>query len=630
MFIIKKFFIQIEKLNFSYKQFIFGIFDLLFIYFSFYIAIWFGSNQNELSLNLNLYKGIFFISAFSTIIVYLKSDFYSSITKYTISPLFYSLTIKNIISFTFTFGISIIFNLPHPNLKVWILFLLFSVIITGYSRYIFRDIVNYIGNENDNYEKRVAIYGAGNAGALLANTLLVKKKFKINCFIDDDYQKTRRKLYQIPIYTPEFLYKNKNLVDLILVAIPSLSYNKRREFFLKLQKVGIPFLAVPDLTDLSTGKVKIDKLQPVLLDDFLGRDKVEFDKQKLSKNVKDLNICVTGGGGSIGIELCKQLLELNPKRIVILEISEPNLYKVEQILLNKNKKNIDFKIFLGSALDKKLVEEIFFQEKIDIIFHAAAYKHVPLVEKNPIEGIKNNVFSTKILCEAAMKMNLKNFVLISTDKAVRPTNIMGASKRLAELIVQSFSEISKKNNKSGVFTKFSMVRFGNVLGSSGSVVPLFQKQIEKGGPVTITHPDVIRYFMTISEAVSLVIESTFYAKSGDVFLLDMGDSMKISDLALKMIQVNGLTVRNENNPNGDIEVKYIGLRPGEKLYEELIINADAKITPNKKIFSALEKSILYENLIPKIDTLKKLIEERNEKGILKILKELVPEWNQYI
>ena len=629
MIIIKNLFLQVEKLNFLYKKFIFGLFDFLFIYFSLCLALWFSSVQNEFSLNLNLYKGIFYIISFSTITLYLKSGFYSSITKYTIRPLLYSLTIRNIISFTFSYIISVIFNLPYPNLKVWTLFLIISIIITGYSRYIFRDILNYIGNENYKYQKRVAIYGAGHAGALLANTLLSKNKFKINFFIDDDYQKTRRKLYQIPIHTPEFLYKNQNSIDLVLVAIPSLSGKKRSEFFFKLKKIGIPFLAVPDLNDLSTGKVKIDKLQPVLLDDFLGRDKVEFDQQKLKKNVKDLNICVTGGGGSIGIELCKQLLELNPKKIVILEISELNLYKTEQSLLNINKKNINLKIYLGSALNKKLVEEIFFGEKIDMVFHAAAYKHVPLVEKNPIEGIKNNVFSTKILCEVAMKANLKNFVLISTDKAVRPTNIMGASKRLAELVVQSYSEVSKKNKKSEIFTKFSMVRFGNVLGSSGSVVPLFQKQIEKGGPVTITHPDVIRYFMTISEAVSLVIESTFYAKSGDVFLLDMGDSMKINDLALKMIQVNGLTVKSKDNPNGDIEIKYIGLRPGEKLYEELIINADAKNTPNKKIFSAVEDFIPYENLSPKLNALMNYIEERRERDILLTLKELVPEWKQY-
>ena len=321
-------------------------------------------------------------------------------------------------------------------------------------------------------------------------------------------------------------------------------------------------------------------------------------------------------------------MKYNPKKLILLERSEINIYSIEQTLSEKNINDINLVFVLGCAMNKRTMEKIFSEEEIQIVFHAAAYKHVPIVEKNPIRGIENNVLSTKVLCEISSKYKVENFCLISTDKAVRPSNVMGASKRLAELIVQSYSQISEsKINKGDLSTCFSMVRFGNVLDSSGSVVPIFRKQIRRGGPITITHPEITRFFMTISEAANLVLESIVYAEGGDLFLLDMGKPILIKDLATQMIKLSGLEIKNENNPKGDIEIIYTGLRPGEKLYEELLIDAEAIPTKNLNIFRAKEKFFSSKNFLIKLKNMENALLNENISEVLLILKEIIPEWN---
>ena len=362
------------------------------------------------------------------------------------------------------------------------------------------------------------------------------------------------------------------------------------------------------------------------MEDLLGREIVSPVKSLLGPGISNLVVCVTGGGGSIGSELSRQILGLNAKKIILIDNSEHNLYSIYQELTGNPLSENKIIPLLGDVTNKNFVNHLLTKHKIDLIFHTAAYKHVPMVENNPISGLKNNVLSTNILCAAAVKNGVKQFILISTDKAVRPTNVMGASKRLAEMIVQAYAgeEIKKlKENKESV--KFSMVRFGNVLGSSGSVIPLFKSQIKQGGPVTITHKEITRFFMTIKEAVELVLQSLSIATNGDVVLLDMGEPVKIKYLAEQLIRLSGLTIKDKNN-GGDIEIIYTGLRPGEKLYEELLIDGKSEPTQHPLIFKAKEKFPSLTELNPKINKLKEYLYSENKDCCFKLLAEMVPEW----
>jgi FlaA1/EpsC-like NDP-sugar epimerase len=345
----------------------------------------------------------------------------------------------------------------------------------------------------------------------------------------------------------------------------------------------------------------------------------------LGPSIKNKVCCVTGAGGSIGSELVKQIIRLIPKKIVLFEINEYSLYSLMQEISNINE-DLEIVHILGDATKKNIVRNALIENSVDVLFHAAAYKHVPLVEENPLTGVFNNIVSTRLICEEALRADVEKVVFISTDKAVRPTNVMGASKRLGELIVQSYSELVTQDNK--LNTIYSIVRFGNVLGSSGSVIPLFKKQILQGGPITLTHPDVTRYFMTIEEAVSLVIQTSVLSKGGEVFLLDMGKPVKIIELAKQMIKLSGLNLRDENNINGDIDIKVVGLREGEKLYEELLIDAKAEETEHSLIFKARESFIPFDKLKNKLDILEEYLVNNDTKLVLSVLKELVPEWER--
>jgi len=384
------------------------------------------------------------------------------------------------------------------------------------------------------------------------------------------------------------------------------------------------------LRDIKEGKARIDDLKPVEIDDLLDRDLVKADKNIMLKSIEGFNICITGAGGSIGSELCKEILKLNPNKLVILERNEPFLYKIESELKNVNQDKVEIISYLGCAANKSLVNNVFKSNNIDIVFHSAAYKHVDIVQRNPVQGILNNISSTLNICYQAKKNELKKVILISTDKAVRPKNVMGASKRLCEMIIQAFSEQELNNDDSSKKHKiiFSKVRFGNVLGSSGSVVPLFKRQLEAGGPITLTHKEVVRYFMTINEAVQLVIQTAALAKGGDLFLLDMGKSVKIYDLAKKMIRLSGLTIKDENNPDGDVEIKITGLRPGEKLYEELLVEKNSESTIHPLIFKAQDQKINSSFLFQKLNELELALLSNNESISLKILSEIIPEWSK--
>ena len=399
------------------------------------------------------------------------------------------------------------------------------------------------------------------------------------------------------IFSPNDISKlvRKYHIKIILLAIPSASRGERKSIIDSLIPLKIKVRTIPDMEDILQGNAKIDELREVKIEDLLGREPVLANKELLQKNIFDKTVMVTGAGGSIGSELCRQIILNHPKTLILFELSEFSLYSIHQELLEVVKRNnLSIKIhpILGNVQDIECLDRVLDHFNVDTIYHAAAYKHVPLVEYNIIEGIRNNIFGTYNVTICAAEHNVKSFVLISTDKAVRPTNTMGASKRMAELCLQALSDQLKNSQ-----TCFSMVRFGNVLGSSGSVIPLFRKQILKGGPITVTHPNIIRYFMTIPEAAQLVIQSGAMAKGGDVFILDMGEPVKIVDLAKNLIQLSGLSVKDENNPKGDIEITYTGLRPGEKLYEELLIGGDnVRKTEHSRIMTAEEYYLPFDQL----------------------------------
>jgi len=450
--------------------------------------------------------------------------------------------------------------------------------------------------------ERVIIYGAGSAGARLAIGLLGGDQFLPVAMIDDDptlYDKMVKGLIVHPPSTIQVLIRNTNATR-VLMAMPSASRRRRRAALERLMKFPVYVQTVPEITDLVSGKARVDDITDVDVEDLLGRDPVPPNASLLGKSIAGKKVMVTGAGGSIGSELCCQILKLRPRRLVLFEISEPALYEVDKNIHKVARElgsQCEIVTLLGSVHHEGRVREVMETFEVQTVYHAAAYKHVPIVEQNLFEGIHNNVFGTLHTARAAIDSGVETFVLISTDKAVSPTNVMGATKRFAELILQAY-------NSRNQTTRLCMVRFGNVLASSGSVVPLFREQIRSGGPVTVTHRDIIRYFMTIPEAAQLVIQAGSMARGGDVFVLDMGDPVKIHDLAYRMINLMGLSVRDEANPDGDIEIQFTGLRPAEKLYEELLIGANVTGTDHLRIMRADEDYVPFDELSVLITDLK--------------------------
>jgi len=448
---------------------------------------------------------------------------------------------------------------------------------------------------------RVIIYGAGEAGAHLVTQLQGRGDFVAVAFVDDNIALRGAVINGLEVLTPQSL---KDLIDefdvtRVLLALPSISRRRRLEIINQLEQLPVHVQTMPDTADLAAGNARVDDIREVDITDLLGRDAVPPNPKMLEACVAGRSVLVTGAGGSIGSELCLQIARLGPRRLVLLDTSEVALYMLDQALhelAHRKSLNVEVVALIGSVHHRERMREVLETYGIETVYHAAAYKHVPLVEHNMIEGIHNNVFGTLNTAEAAIAAGVKSFVLVSTDKAVLPTNVMGATKRFAELVLQGL-------NQRGSSTTFSMVRFGNVLASSGSVVPLFREQIRHGGPVTVTHPEIYRYFMTIPEAASLVIQAGSMGTGGDVFVLDMGKPVRIRDLAEKMIHLMGLTVRDEDHPDGDIEIHYTGLRPAEKLYEELLIGNDVSGTDHRSIMRAEEDFLPWDELKPLLDQL---------------------------
>ncbi len=624
-------YINLDKLNYltpRKRRALLLIFDVLIICFSIWLSFWLRLGT-ETNLRIIECLWLFPSTISSGILIYIFTGQYRGLTRHLKSKALYQIIIRNFLIILVISLISVMGELiMPPRSSLILLWILLSVFVGGF-RFILRDALlknRQKYNKNKAIENLI-IYGAGTAGARIASSLQNEDSTNILFFVDDSPFLNGRTLDGIKIKSPDAILQNKNKIDKILIAISSISSVKRNQIKNKLEYLNIPIFTIPSIEDIVSKKFTIKTNNNLYAEELLGREKVSPDPFLLSEGIKNENILITGAGGSIGSELCKQILSLNPQRIILLELSEIALYQIEKDLKSEICNSTIIKGYLGNACDKKLLKNIIRKDKVDIIFHAAAYKHVPIVEMNPLIGIKNNVFSTKAICEVSKELRISKVILISTDKAVRPTNIMGASKRLAELIVQVYAREDKKNKVNKLSkTKFSMVRFGNVLNSSGSVVPIFREQIANGGPITITHPDIIRYFMTIEEAAQLVIQAARLALGGDLFVLDMGKPVKITELAEQMITLSGLKLKNKSNSEGDIEIVFTGLRPGEKLYEELLIDAKCLKTSHPLIFRALERSIDPEVLWKKLDKLETEIENHNHEKSVKILSELIPDW----
>jgi FlaA1/EpsC-like NDP-sugar epimerase len=485
-----------------------------------------------------------------------------------------------------------------------------TLIIT--SRFLFKGVL-YSWDNFVNNRKPVVVYGAGSAGVQLVESLRKSAEYAPVAFVDDDEAKKGTIINYTEVHGIKDLRKviKKKKVKVLLLAIPSLSEVKKRELLKKLSKYPVEVKVLPSVAAIVNGKVSIENIKHVEVEDILGRPPVEPKKSLLKKNITAKNILITGAGGSIGSELCRQILELSPKKIVLYEHSEFNLYAIHHEL-SQSRKRAEIVPVLGDVTDQKRLEQLMTQYEIHSVYHAAAYKHVPMVEMNAVEGVYNNVVGTYRTALAAKNTDVENFVLISTDKAVRPTNVMGASKRFAEMILQGLQKQSEN-------TCFSMVRFGNVLDSAGSVVPLFRKQIKEGGPVTVTHAKVTRYFMSIPEAVQLVLQAGAMAKGGDVFVLDMGEPIRILDLAYRMIHLSGLVPVDEENPEGDIKIKIAGLRPGEKLYEELLIGDDVVQSEHPRIMQAREVDLAWDDVQSSVETFQNAHKLQDEEVVRKTL-----------
>ncbi|MFQ3191415.1 MAG: FlaA1/EpsC-like NDP-sugar epimerase [Paraglaciecola sp.] len=471
-----------------------------------------------------------------------------------------------------------------------------------------------VQSQNYKMREKCLIFGAAEAGRSLVQTLKVGNNLQPIAFIDDKKQYQNKQILGLPVGSRKDIpyYVKRFGVSKMLLAVHNTSADRRKELIVELEPYAIELLSIPNIQDLLSGKSKIDELREIRIEELLGREPVPPITRLLDINIRGKSVLVTGAGGSIGSELCRQIVKSDPSKLVLFELSEFNLYQIENEL-KQYYFDIPMVPILSSIQDTEVLRSVMDEHKIQTIYHAAAYKHVPMVESNPLAGIRNNVFGTSNVALVAAEFDVEKFVLISTDKAVRPTNVMGATKRFAELYIQGIAEL-------GPSTEFSIVRFGNVLGSSGSVVPLFTKQIRSGGPITVTHPDITRFFMTIPEAAQLVIQAGAMGSQGEVFVLDMGNSVKIVDLARKMAHLMGHSLKTTETPHGDIELKFSGLRPGEKLYEELLIDDADTTTEHPRIMGADEAKLPFEDVILLFDELNRLLLAHNADGAKALLR----------
>jgi len=553
--------------------------------------------------------------------VYALTGQYKGLTRYVGSFALYRLAGRNGLLVLLLALAGIMLQLPLPPRSSWLLLWLLLTGLTGSLRFGLRDLLLSLQVQPRHDLIRVAIYGAGAAGVQLAAALRLAGSHSVELFLDDAPHLWWRDINGVPIRSPQALQQGLGSIDQVLLAIPSLSRTRRRSILAALQPCGIHVLQVPSVEEITSGRARIDALRPIAIEELLGRDAVPPDPLLLGPGITDQVVLVSGAGGSIGAELCRQILRLQPRRLVLLERSEPSLYAIEQELRRDLAPGVELLAVLGSAADRPLLQRLLRQQAVQVVFHAAAYKHVPLVQANPLAGLANNVLATRVLAAASVEAGVASFTLISTDKAVRPTNVMGASKRAAELVIQALAQ-----ELPAAGPRLAMVRFGNVLGSSGSVVPLFREQIARGGPITLTHPEIIRYFMTIPEAAQLVLQAAVLARGGDLFLLDMGEPVRIRDLADQMVRLSGRSLRDAAHPDGDIEIVCTGLRPGEKLYEELLIDADSEATAHPLIYRARERALPPALVWHELDALEGAVGRQDQGAALAVLARLVPEW----
>lgn len=568
---------------------------------------------------LDPYLWIFIVPPLWVLPIFIHLGLYRAVLKYVddkiVATVFWGVTLAVLV---LTAVIVLARVTPFPRSSV-IIFWVFAMAYIGGSRFVLRGLIRRI-DAVDAPREPVLIYGAGRAGIQLMLALQAGREYRPMAFVDDNPDLWRRTFRGLAVHPPRELpaLLAETGARAILLAIPSASLSRQRQILESLESLRVPIKRLPGMADLVSGEVRVEELKPVSIEDLLGRDPVPPRPELLSANLAGKSVLVTGAGGSIGSELCRQIVRQQPVRLVLYELSEYALYAVEQEL-RALAPGLEIVPLLGSVTDGPRLCSVMQAFAVETVYHAAAYKHVPMVEHNPVAGIVNNAFGTDVCAAAAEACGVATFVLISTDKAVRPTNVMGATKRLAELALQA-------RHAEGSRTRFVMVRFGNVLGSSGSVVPLFQRQIAAGGPVTLTHPDITRYFMTIPEAAQLVIQAGAMGQGGDVFVLDMGEPVRILDLARRMIHLSGLEVKDDSHPHGDIEIRCTGLRPGEKLYEELLIGDDAVPTDHPRILRAQEYHLSAQLLTAHMAVLREACDRLDAAAAFACLQQVVHEF----
>lgn len=577
---------KIDLIPSSVKLLIAIGFDLFAISCAFFLAYVIRLGFDGIGFGLTEVS-LFAIIAVSTLILFYKTHIYWTILRfYNAKSALKTVGLLMIVTAIFYIAGNTIDAFVPRSVPI-VFFVIASAMITGV-----RASVGLVVQQKL-FERRegVVVFGAGETGRQLVASLLNGYKYQPLAFIDQKGKYLARNIYGIYVYSLNDIAKliHRYGTFKVLIAVPSSDPKRKREIITAFEPYALELLTIPSMSDIVSGKRAIDELREVSVDELLGREAVAPIPELLNANIEDKVVMVTGAGGSIGQELCRQIVLNKPSKLILFDVSEPALYQIDQELNNDFDSATEIVPLMGSVRNQSLVKNTMVKHKVNTIYHAAAYKHVPMVENNIVSGITNNVFGTAEVAFAAVEANVETFVLVSTDKAVRPTNVMGASKRMAELVLQALARRFSS-------TRFVMVRFGNVLGSSGSVVPLFRKQIKRGGPITVTHPDIIRYFMTIPEAAQLVVQAGAMGQGGDVFVLDMGKPVKIVDLAHKMTHLMGLTVISDDNPDGDIEIKFSGLRPGEKLYEELLIDAEATKTRHPRILSANEQFLTWEEV----------------------------------
>jgi UDP-N-acetylglucosamine 4,6-dehydratase len=600
------------------KQLVMLAADLVAIPAALWTAITLRTGSPDIHFNS---VGTLYIAALlSTIPVFIRLGLYRAVIRFLGVHAARIIALSVAVSAAVLAGLNSLIVDPRLPNEVFFIYFGVSLLYVGWTRFAARELLRMRVTDVE----RIVIYGAGVAGAQLCSALKTRGQFKPVAMVDDSPSLWGAQVSGLDVYAPGNLTEIRRRLGTgrVLLAMPSASRRRRGEIIEELSAGGFTVQTVPEITEIISGKSRLEEIRNIDVHDLLGRDPVPPNGALLSACVRGKSILVTGAGGSIGSELCRQIMELTPRRLVLLEVSELALYEIERELRALNVligNRIELVALLGNAQHKLRVREIMTTFGIQTVYHAAAYKHVPIVEHNMIEGIHNNVFATYNTAEAAMECRVETFVLISTDKAVNPTNVMGCTKRVAEMVLQGL-------HQRGHGTRFCMVRFGNVLESSGSVVPLFREQIREGGPVTVTHPDVIRYFMTIPEAAQLVIQAGSMGSGGDVFVLDMGSPVRIADLAKRMVQLAGYTVRDEQNPEGDIEIRFTGLRPAEKLFEELLIGKNVTGTEHARILRAMEHSLSWEQIKHVLDDLAQCSLRFDCERAREILLRAVPEY----